>query len=197
MRKNTNRTNKTPNNVGQIRIIAGQWRGRKLPVHDLQGLRPTTDRQKETLFNWLQGQTDGAQVLDLFAGAGGLGFEALSRYADGLVAVEMDAAAARQLKANAATLQATAQVVQGDALAFLQQTPTQSFDLVFVDPPFQRDLLAPTLALLSPWLAPQAWVYCESEAGLAMPQLPANWQLWRDKVAGQAHARLYLVESAD
>ncbi|GGA86290.1 ribosomal RNA small subunit methyltransferase D [Neiella marina] len=166
-------------------------------MHDLQGLRPTTDRQKETLFNWLQGQIDGARVLDLYAGAGGLGFEALSRYADSLVAVEKDRAAAEQLKANAQTLQASAHVVQTDVLAFLQQPPTTAFNLVFIDPPFQRELLAPTLTLLSPWLAEQAWVYCETEAGLAVPQLPANWQLWREKVAGQAHARLYLVESCD
>ncbi|MBW8191143.1 16S rRNA (guanine(966)-N(2))-methyltransferase RsmD [Neiella marina] len=190
------KSNKHAASGGQIRIIAGQWRGRKLPVHDLQGLRPTTDRQKETLFNWLQGELDGANVLDLYAGAGGLGFEALSRYAESLIAVERDGQAAKQLKANAQTLQAQAQIIQSDVLSYLQQTP-HSFDLVFVDPPYGKDLLAPTLSALQPWLAEEAWVYTESEAGLVLPQLPANWQLWREKVAGQAHARLYRLTSED
>lgn len=179
-------------NSGQIRIIAGQWRGRRLPVQDVAGLRPTTDRQKETLFNWLQGELDGAKVLDLFAGAGGLGFEALSRYAQTLVAVERDKKVAAQLKKNGETLGANLKVVAGDAIHFLKQ-PADTFDLVFIDPPFRKGLVQPTLDLLSPWLAPSAWVYLETESELPMPQLPANWELYRDKVAGQSHSYLFRV----
>lgn len=177
---------------GQIRIIAGQWRGRRLPVQDVAGLRPTTDRQKETLFNWLQGELDGAKVLDLYAGAGGLGFEALSRYADALVAVERDKKVAAQLKKNVQTLQANAQVLSADVLNFLQEKPTP-FNLVFIDPPFRKNLAQPTLDLLSPWLAENAWVYLETESELPMPQVPEHWQLYRDKVAGQSHSYLFRV----
>ncbi len=178
--------------TGQIRIISGQWRGRKLPVQDVMGLRPTTDRQKETLFNWLQGALDGARVLDLYAGAGGLGFEALSRYASELVAVEKERNVARQLQHNAQTLGAKAKVVQMDVLVFLQQS-AEPFDLVFIDPPFRQQLVKPTLERLSPWLSDSAWVYLETEAELAMPELPDGWELYRDKVAGQSHAYLFQV----
>lgn len=179
-------------NSGQIRIIAGQWRGRRLPVRDVAGLRPTTDRQKETLFNWLQGELDGARVLDLFAGAGGLGFEALSRYAESLVAVERDKKVAAQLQSNAQSLKANAKVMNADVLSFLQDKPT-AFNLVFIDPPFRHGLVQPTLDLLDPWLAAEAWVYLETEAELPLPQLPENWQLYRDKIAGQSHSYLFQV----
>ena len=191
MARRRNSNNRAPKPEGQIRIISGQWRGRKLPVHDLEGLRPTTDRQKETLFNWLQGEIDGAKVLDLYAGAGGLGFEALSRHAASLVAVEKDGAVAAQLKANGNRLGANnMSVVNADVLAYLNN-PTDSFDLLFIDPPFRQQLLHPTLEQLTPWLTDTAWIYIETESGLSMPELSTAWELWREKVAGQSHARLY------
>lgn len=177
-------------NGGQIRIISGQWRGRRLPVQDVTGLRPTTDRQKETLFNWLQGEVDGAKVLDLYAGAGGLGFEALSRYAESLVAVEKDKKVVAQLKKNAETLAANAKVISNDVVKFLQDKPEQ-FNLVFMDPPFRKNLVQPTLELLQPWLAPNAWVFIETESELLSPNTPETWELYREKVAGQSHSYLF------
>ncbi|WKE65469.1 16S rRNA (guanine(966)-N(2))-methyltransferase RsmD [Gallaecimonas kandeliae] len=181
---------------GQIRIIAGQYRGRKLPVKDVEGLRPTTDRVRETLFNWLQGQTIEAAVLDCFAGAGALGFEALSRHAESLTLVEKDKGAAHQLRENLARLDAQrGQVVEGDVLAWLAQTPAKPQDLVFVDPPFGKALAAPTLKLLEEkgWLAADAWIYVEAEQGLAL-EAPANWHLHRELKAGQVQALLFQRE---
>ena len=176
---------------GQIRIIAGKWRNRRLPVHNAEGLRPTTDRQKETLFNWLQGVTDEAKVLDLYAGAGGLGFEAMSRYAQFLLAIEKDKKIAALLKKNAEVLSANAKIQTANVLEFLKQKPTGQFDLVFIDPPFRQNLLQPTLDLLAPWLAEKAWIYLEAEAELSAPQTPEDWLLYREKVIGQSHAYLF------
>ncbi|CAH0534750.1 Ribosomal RNA small subunit methyltransferase D [Vibrio stylophorae] len=181
--------------TGQIRIIAGQWRGRKLPVHDAQGLRPTTDRVKETLFNWLMQKVRGARCLDLFAGSGGLGFEALSRYASEVDFVEKESLAANQLKQNLASLKCEqGRVHHTDALQFLQQ-PAKPYDLVFLDPPFHQNLLADALALLqqSGWLHEGSWIYIETERDLALT-LPAHWHCHRDKTAGQVHYRLYQCE---
>lgn len=183
-------------NSGQIRIISGLYRGRKLPVQDLEGLRPTTDRVKETLFNWLQGQTQGARVLDCFAGAGALGFEALSRHAASLVLVEKDKSAARQLADNLARLDAKAgHVVQADVLDWLAKTPAEPADLVFIDPPFGKQLAAPTLVLLESggWLSDGAWVYVEVEKGLDFAW-PSNWRLHRELNAGQVQAKLFQRE---
>lgn len=179
-------------NNGQIRLIAGQFRGRKLPVQDLTGLRPTTDRVRETLFNWLQGHLQGAQVLDCFAGAGALGFEALSRYAAALVLVEKEHRVAQQLTANLERLQAQAEVIQADALQWLQKAPARAMDVVFVDPPFGQQLAAPALALLEQqgWLADDAFIYVETEQGLTLT-VPGNWRLHRQLNAGQVQARLY------
>ncbi|EKE73032.1 16S rRNA (guanine(966)-N(2))-methyltransferase RsmD [Gallaecimonas xiamenensis] len=184
---------------GQIRIISGQYRGRKLPVWDAEGLRPTTDRVRETVFNWLQGQTLEARVLDCFAGAGSLGFEALSRHASALVLVEKDKAVARQLADNLGRLGSDkGQVVEADVLAYLQKPASQPFDLVFVDPPFHKGLAAKALALLESqgWLAESAWVYVEVEQGLAL-EAPGNWRLHRELNAGQVQARLYQREETE
>ena len=134
---------KKPNHSGsgQIRIIGGQWRGRKLPVPDSPGLRPTTDRVRETLFNWLAPVIVDAQCLDCFAGSGALGLEALSRYAAGATLIEMDRAVSQQLIKNLATLKAgNARVVNSNAMSFLAQKGTPH-NIVFVDPPFRRGLL--------------------------------------------------------
>lgn len=187
---------KTPPATGQIRIIGGQWRGRKLPVLHSEGLRPTTDRIKETLFNWLMFDIRDRRCLDLFAGSGSLGFEALSRHATEVVLVEKDATVAAQLKRNLATLPAApGTVVQADAEQYLQQ-PAQPFDLVFLDPPFHKELLPNVCALLEAngWLSDGAFIYIEREQGLALPALPANWRLHKDKQAGQVSYQLYQRE---
>lgn len=180
--------------AGQIRIIGGQWRGRKLPVPDSPGLRPTTDRVRETLFNWLAPVIQQARCLDCFAGSGALGLEALSRYAAHTTLLEMERAVAQQLTQNLALLRAeNAEVVNTDALSWLAKSGTP-FDVVFLDPPFRKELLNNTLALLEQqgWLAPDAWIYVETEAENAQLAIPENWQLHREKIAGQVAYRLYI-----
>ncbi|MFH7564680.1 MULTISPECIES: 16S rRNA (guanine(966)-N(2))-methyltransferase RsmD [Oceanimonas] len=187
---------KTTSATGQIRIIGGQWRGRKLPVLHSEGLRPTTDRVKETLFNWLMFDIRDKRCLDLFAGSGSLGFEALSRHAAEVVMVEKDTAVASQLTRNLASLpEAPGTVVQADAIQYLQQ-PAQPFELVFLDPPFHQELLPRVCELLEKngWLADNALIYIEREQGLALPALPAHWQLHKDKQAGQVIYQLYQRE---
>ncbi|ALB56581.1 16S rRNA (guanine(966)-N(2))-methyltransferase [Cronobacter turicensis] len=187
----------TSSGSGQIRIIGGQWRGRKLPVPDSPGLRPTTDRVRETLFNWLAPYLVGARCLDCFAGSGALGLEALSRYAADATLLEMERGVAQQLQKNLATLKSSAaKVVNTNTLNFLSQNG-EPHDIVFVDPPFRKGLLEETLNLLETrgWLAPQALIYVESEVENGLPPVPASWQLHREKVAGQVAYRLYLRES--
>jgi 16S rRNA (guanine966-N2)-methyltransferase len=170
-----------------LRIIGGQWRGRKLRFDDGEGLRPTTDRVRETLFNWLQPLIQGAHCLDLFAGSGALGLEALSRGAAEVRFVERNPRAVRALQENLALLQAdNGRVQQGDALTYLRG-PAQPFDVVFLDPPFRQALLAPALQLLAEggWLNPGARIYIELESELGEPVLPEGWELLRSKRAGQ------------
>ncbi|NCH57027.1 16S rRNA (guanine(966)-N(2))-methyltransferase [Cronobacter muytjensii] len=187
----------TSSGSGQIRIIGGQWRGRKLPVPDSPGLRPTTDRVRETLFNWLAPYLVGARCLDCFAGSGALGLEALSRYAASATLLEMERGVAQQLQKNLATLKSSAgKVVNANTLNVLNQNG-EPHDIVFVDPPFRKGLLEETLTLLETrgWLAPQALIYVESEVENGLPPVPASWQLHREKVAGQVAYRLYLRET--
>lgn len=183
--------NKKPTQ-GSIRIIAGKHRGRKLPVLAAQGLRPTTDRVKETVFNWLMPYLHDAKCLDCFAGAGSLGFEALSRGAAQVQLIELNKAAAKQLLANKQLLKADNVAVSNlDALSFLKTQTQQSFDLVFIDPPFRQNLVTKTCELLEHgWLAEQALIYVEMEAEGAQ-LLPSNWQLLKEKIAGQVAYRLY------
>ncbi|MGV3002909.1 16S rRNA (guanine(966)-N(2))-methyltransferase RsmD [Vibrio sp. E150_018] len=180
-------------NVGFVRIISGLWRGRKLPVHDAQGLRPTTDRVKETLFNWLAADIPHARCLDLFAGSGGLGFESASRQAELVTMIELNKQACQQLVTNSRQLKANnIEIHQQDALQFLQQ-PGQAYDVVFIDPPFRQGLLEQTLNLLQQngWLAENGLVYIETEKELQLPEIPEHWQLHREKTAGQVCYRLY------
>jgi 16S rRNA (guanine966-N2)-methyltransferase len=164
-----------PGPPGHVRIIAGHLRGSKLPVADRPGLRPTSDRVRETVFNWLQPMLPGARVLDLFAGTGALGFEAASRGAARVLLVERDPQLAASLRDQAARLKAdTVQVVHADALAWLRDAPDEEFDGVFLDPPFDAALWDAAAALLPPRLAPSAWVYVETPAGSA-PSLPPGW----------------------
>ena len=174
-------------------MIAGRWRGRALAFNARPGLRPTPNRVRETLFNWLQGEVAGARVLDLFAGSGALAFEALSRGAALAVLLEADAASARQLREQAGIFAATeiCDIHQDDALRWLQ-TSAQRFDLVFLDPPFDAALWQAALQLLHErdWLAPGAWVYVEAprRQELILPEDP--WQPHRQLIAGDVCARL-------
>jgi 16S rRNA (guanine966-N2)-methyltransferase len=172
---------------GRIRIIGGQWRGRKLPVLTQEGLRPTPDRVRETLFNWLAPVIDGARCLDLFAGTGALCLEALSRGAAEVVMVERAAHVAEQLRQNLATLKAHgAAVVETDAAAYLQR-PVEPFDIVFLDPPFAAGLIAPCALALEArgWLVPRGLVYIEAPAALQPLPVPATWEFAKSKRAGQ------------
>ena len=183
--------------TGQIRIIGGQWRGRKLPVPDSPGLRPTTDRVRETLFNWLAPSMVDAHCLDCFAGSGALGLEALSRYAASATLLEMERSVAQQLQQNLATLKAVnAKVVNTNTLTFLAN-PGTPHTIAFIDPPFRKGMLEETVRLLenNGWLADDALVYIESEVENGLPPVPAHWQLHREKVAGQVAYRLYHREA--
>ena len=172
---------------GQLRIIGGDWRGRRLPVSAAPGLRPTADRNRETLFNWLQSDVARARVLDLFAGTGALGLEALSRGAAAATFVERSRPVARALNDLINRLEAShrARVVTADARRYLRTEPV-AFDLVFLDPPFNSDLLDESLDRLRQggWLAANARVYIESRDRRRPPLDPAAWDCEREKTAG-------------
>lgn len=191
-KSSTKQQNQRPS--GHIRIISGQWRGRKLPVKDVVGLRPTTDRVKETVFNWLAPYVRDSHCLDLFAGSGGLIFEALSRYAERGLLFEKDAGAAAQLQANINLLKAeNATLVRGDTLLLLDKPPAQPFDLIFIDPPFRQDLLIDCCNKLEAngWLTADAVIYIEREKELSAITLPDSWQILKEKQAGQVCFELY------
>ena len=177
---------------GKLRIIGGDYRRRQLPVLNKPGLRPTPDRVRETLFNWLGQSLFDQRGLDLFAGTGALGIEALSRGASELVFIEQDRDVASQIGANLATLGAEhGEVLTADVSAFLTQ-PGSAFDLVFLDPPFQLGLAAPCCELLEAhgWLSAEAMIYLECETSLT-PDVPSSWFLYRETRAGDTTARLY------
>ena len=179
---------------GQLRIIAGEWRSRRLSFPDAPGLRPTPDRVRETLFNWLAAHIEGAKVLDAFTGSGALYLEALSRGAAEAVAVDSNPAAIASLRQNLELLRCPrGQIIQSDVQRYLQGEPRQTFDLVFLDPPFHQDLLPATCALLEErgWLADHAWIYTESETAPSSLNLPGNWRLHREKKAGQVYYALW------
>lgn len=178
--------------VGHVRIIGGRWRGTRLPVADLPGLRPTSDRVRETLFNWLQPVLTGARVLDLFAGSGALGLESVSRGAREALLVERDPALVESLQATVKRLDAGAQVqvVRADALALLRVPLHGKFDVVFVDPPFADDAWSAVLAELTPWLADEAWLYLESPAEWVVDPT-AGWVPHREGQTRDARYALY------
>lgn len=179
--------------AGQVRIIGGRWRNTRLPVPDLPGLRPTGERVRETLFNWLSPALPGARVLDLFAGSGALGLEAVSRGAASAWLVERDPALAANLRAAAARLQAgvQVQVVQDDALRWLAAPGAELLaDIAFVDPPFAEGLWEAVLQALPARLAAEAWLYLESPTGQA-PRLPPEWLLHREMGTREVRAALY------
>ncbi|HIF9084682.1 TPA: 16S rRNA (guanine(966)-N(2))-methyltransferase RsmD [Photobacterium damselae] len=202
MTKRRQQTGKKPQNnrqSGFVRIISGQWRGRKLPVHDVEGLRPTTDRVKETLFNWLAQDIYQAKCLDLFAGSGSLSFEALSRGAESLTMIELNQKAAAQLKQNLTAIGATnATLHNTNSVNFLNQAGTPH-DLVFIDPPFRKDLIQQVIAALEAnhWLSPNALIYIEAEKELGSIDVPPSWHLYREKTAGQVCYRLFIREEEE
>jgi 16S rRNA (guanine966-N2)-methyltransferase len=177
---------------GQVRIVGGRWRGTRLAVAASPGLRPSADRVRETLFNWLQPALPGARVLDLFAGSGALGLEALSRGAREALLVEREPALATQLQATVERLHAVdqAHVLRADALALLRSPLQGRFDIVFLDPPFDAGLWAPVLALLPPWLADEAWLYLEAPHDVAFAPGP-DWLRHREGSTRQVRYALF------
>ncbi|HEV2109820.1 MAG TPA: 16S rRNA (guanine(966)-N(2))-methyltransferase RsmD [Gammaproteobacteria bacterium] len=175
----------------EFRIIAGVWRRRKLKFPPLPGIRPSPDRVRETLFNWLMDHVAGARCLDLFAGSGALGLEALSRGAAEAVFVDRERAALDAIRAHLELLKARGgTLVQADALAWLE-TPATPFDIVFLDPPFDAQLLPRVCELLERgrWLKPGAHIYMEYPAERP-PAVPAHWTRWREGHAGRVGFRL-------
>lgn len=177
---------------GSVRIIGGRWRGTRLPVADAAGLRPTSDRARETLFNWLASKLPGARVLDLFAGSGALGLEALSRGASEALLVERDPKLAESLRQTVARLHAgaEAQVVAADAIAFLRAPLHGRFDIVFADPPFAANLWPAAFAALPPWLAEDAWLYVESPPAAGV-EPGAGFGLHREGRTRESRQALY------
>jgi 16S rRNA (guanine966-N2)-methyltransferase len=174
----------------EVRLIGGQWKRSKLPVADRPGLRPTPDRVRETLFNWLGQDLTGWRCLDAFAGSGALGFEAASRGAAEVVLIERDADLARSLKATLQRLKAsTVRVESGDALSWMARCAPQRFDLVFLDPPYDADLLAPALVHAARLLVDGGFVYVEAGNDLGQP--PAGFEPHRDGRAGAVHHALW------
>lgn len=178
----------------QLRIIGGEWRGRKLRFPDAPNLRPTPDRVRETVFNWLAPVIEGAKCLDLFAGSGALGLEALSRGAALSVFVDSHKKVTDALLEHLNLLNANdkAKVVQADSVKFLK-TNAQPYDLIFLDPPYHLDLMQKVVPLLEEhgWLADTAMLYLEIEKRQSLPELPANWQLLKDKTAGEVNYFLF------
>jgi len=181
---------------GSLRIIGGRWRQRKLSFPDRPGLRPTPDRVRETLFNWLQADVPGSRCLDLFAGSGALALEAASRGAREVLMLEQDKTAVRALLQNIEALGAgQAKVLQRDTMAFLRAPAAPDmagFDLVFIDPPYQSNLLASCCERLEQggWLAENAKIYLECDAA-SEPVVPARWQPLKQKRAGQVAYHLF------
>ncbi|WP_251976990.1 16S rRNA (guanine(966)-N(2))-methyltransferase RsmD [Salinicola avicenniae] len=176
---------------GQLRLIGGRFRRRQLPIPDSPGLRPTPDRVRETLFNWLAFELPGRRVLDLFAGTGALGLEALSRGAGQVTFVESMPAVAEALATNLKTLDAEGEIQTATSADFLARPPSP-FDIVFLDPPFRQGLAEATCECLEQrgWLAPDAMIYVETEHTLDW-QPPAGWHLHREVRAGDSHGRLF------
>lgn len=186
--------------MGELRIIGGDWRSRKLRFPDAGGVRPTPARTRETLFNWLNYQLAGADCLDLFAGSGALGLEALSRGAGTVTLVDHTPALARALRENLRLLKSDrGEVVCDDVAHYLATRQRPPVDIVFMDPPFRQGWLERLLPLLDEqqWVKPDGWVYVEHESERAAPTVPSHWQLHREKSAGQVTYCLFRVTESD
>lgn len=178
----------------QLRIIGGKWRGRKLRFPDAPNLRPTPDRVRETIFNWLIPVVHGARCLDLFAGSGALGLEALSRGAAFITFVDSHKKVTQALQAHLDLLNANdkAEVLQMDGVKFLKNT-SQAYDVIFLDPPYHLDLMQKVVPLLEQngWLTDNAMLYLEIEKRQSLPELPKNWQQLKEKTAGEVNYFLF------
>ena len=186
-------TDKKKPQAGHLRIVAGNWRSRLLQIADVPGLRPTSERIRETLFNWLAARIHGARCLDLCAGTGALGLEALSRGAGELVFVERSTIAFRTLKSNIALLgAANAEVLNIDARRYLGDSSAKPFDIVFLDPPFTADLYDELCRLLveQRWLADDARIYIEMDKDQPELRIPDGWQILKNKTAGKVRYML-------
>ncbi len=182
---------------GRLRIVAGKWRSRVLDIADVPGLRPTSERIRETLFNWLAPTLPGSRCLDLFAGTGALGLEALSRGAAEVVFVEESPVAARALQASVELLDASgAEIRRGDAFEFLRRADVRPFDIVFLDPPFAADSHEDLCRLLdeTPVLADGALIYIEEDRAKPAVKLPARWTTLKSKTAGNVRYSLAQVD---
>ena len=186
--------------LNTIRIIGGRWRGRRLSVIESAGLRPTIDRVRETLFNWLIKDLVGARCLDLFAGSGALGLESLSRGAGFTQFVESNGRVAKQLQKNIRLLTGgedslSPNVICTCALSYLTKQSDQPYDIVFLDPPFDSDLLDQSLSLLSQnnYLSEGALIYIEQDANQQILSVPASWSLHRQGKAGASAYYLYVA----
>lgn len=182
----------------QLRIIGGEWRGRKLRFPDAPNLRPTPDRVRETIFNWLMPVIHGARCLDLFAGSGALGLEALSRGAAFTLFVDSHKKVTQALQAHLELLNANdkAEVNQNDSIKFLKNPcdiKDHAYDLVFLDPPYHLDLMEKAIPLLEEhnWLTPNAMLYLEIEKRQSLPELPGNWEKLKEKTAGEVNYFLF------
>ena len=193
--KSTAPVGRRPHN--QLRIVGGRWRGMRIDFPDVEAIRPSPDRVRETLFNWLQTHIAGARCLDLFAGSGALGIEALSRGASAVTFVDREPQVGRHLNRTLQRLGATGATVQTeDATRFLERAPAP-FDLVFLDPPFASNLLHSIFSRLSQgWLAPDAHIYVECPAAAPLPPLSSGWSVYRSKQAGQVGYHLLRVTTA-
>lgn len=182
------------NSTQRLRIIGGEWRSRIIQFPAAEGLRPTGDRIRETLFNWLAPYVSGANCLDLFAGSGILGLEALSRGAQHCTAIELNPQAAKQLQNNKQLLQASKlEIIEGNAMRFIGEPASAKFDLVFLDPPFADNRIEQVCRQLEDhhWLACNAWIYCEQPADRAHFATPENWRLHRNKSTGGVNCQLF------
>jgi 16S rRNA (guanine966-N2)-methyltransferase len=196
MTKKSGAANKKPR-PGRLRIVAGKWRSRLLDIADVPGLRPTSERVRETLFNWLAPSIQGARCLDLFAGTGALGFEALSRGATSVVFVENSRRAAIAIEKSSQILDASGAIIhRGDADDYLRNAQPASFDIIFLDPPFADDRLEALCGQIDEQgiLAPGGRIYLEQDRAKPETPLPDRWRILKDKAAG--NVRYMLVEVA-
>lgn len=179
-----------------LRIIGGQWRSRRLSFIAAEGLRPTTDRVRETLFNWITPNIPGARCLDLFTGSGALGLEALSREARSVTFIDLSPHVISSLKNNLQTLQASnAEIICTDSVKWLKNAaPETAYDIIFIDPPFRCNLVAQCVELLefSNVLKAGTYIYIEIEKEATQPNFPQNWRLHREKEAGQVRYMLFI-----
>ncbi len=198
MAKKKSSSNKTSMRRGsqQLRIIGGDWRSRRIQFADAPGLRPTMDKVRETVFNWLQWDIEGKLILDGFAGSGALGYEALSRGAKEVTFLEYNASAASCIRESLQSLDASnAHVHQTDAIAWLaQNTELDKFDVIFLDPPFGRDLLKPAVDIIAEKAQVGCLVYVEVEARADLSCIPENWLETKRKDAKEFSFMLFEVE---